>query len=135
MPTHSPYDWLAEPIRKCAAHERKSMFGCVTYYLDGLLALVLPQGREEPWKGPLFPAEKTQHASIQRQFHGLLEHSDLAKWLYLSESDPNWENTATELVRCITTGDTRFGTLSEKRRRKQKQAQKAAPDGRPPHLL
>ena len=85
------------------------MFGCRGCYLFGRLVLVLASRGREPWTGLLLPTEKKHHASLRREHHGLVTHPILKKWLYLPESNDEFEERASALVESILTNDSRIG--------------------------
>ncbi|KAF0094107.1 MAG: hypothetical protein E1N59_2168 [Puniceicoccaceae bacterium 5H] len=132
MAKHNAHRWIAEPLLQRADCVERRMFGAEAYYLGGKLVLLTTDG-EEPWKGCLFPAERDQHAAILREFTALSEHPQLSKWLYLPQIHPEFEELAQELVQRCLAEDPRFGVIPPPKRKK-KQAKKALPDGRPPHL-
>ncbi|MBI2347324.1 MAG: hypothetical protein HYV05_01585 [Deltaproteobacteria bacterium] len=88
------------------------MFGCKGCYLHGRLVLVLA-ARDEPWNGLLVPTEKKHHESLLRDYKGLITHPILKKWLYLPESDGDFEESARALVESIKADDPRIGVESK----------------------
>lgn len=86
----------------------KAMFGCKGCYLHGRLVLVLA-ARDEPWNGLLVPTEKKHHKSLRRAHKDLVVHSVLKKWLYLPESNDDFEESARDLVESIKANDVRIG--------------------------
>ena len=88
------------------------MFGCKGCYLYGRLVLVLA-AREEPWNGLLIPTEKRYHKSLCREHKNLVTHPILKKWLYLPESNEDFEASARALVESILAHDPRIGVESK----------------------
>ena len=118
-----PFQWVVEPLAEEPSYIEKAMFGCRGCYLYGRLVLVLA-AREEPWNGLLIPTEKTHHDSLRRSHKGLVVHPILKKWLYLPESDEDFEEASRALVGSILAGDPRIGvepkgTFSRSRRSKR----------------
>lgn len=94
----------------------KAMFGCRGCYLYGRLVLVLA-AREEPWNGLLVPTEKKHHKSLSRDHKGLVTHPILKKWLYLPESNEDFEESARNLVESILADDPRIGVEPKEKSR------------------
>ena len=84
------------------------MFGCRGCYLYGRLVLVLA-ARDEPWNGLLVPTEKRYHKSLRHDHKGLVTHPVLKKWLYLPESNEDFEEAARAIVERILGNDARIG--------------------------
>jgi hypothetical protein len=103
-----PLSWVVEPFAHRPDYVRKSMFGCEAAYLGGRLVLALA-GKAEPWNGILCPTERRHHASLQDEFRTLQPHAILRKWLYLSRTLDDFEQTGLEIVAAILSGDRRFG--------------------------
>lgn len=93
----------------------KSMFGCKGCYLHGRLVLVLAARRREPWNGLLVPTERRHHKSLLRDHKSLGQHPVLKKWLYLPESDDQFEEAARSIIESILGNDPRIGVESRKR--------------------
>jgi len=104
-----PLQWVVEPLEEEPSYIAKAMFGCRGCYLFGRLVLVLASRGREPWTGLLLPTEKKHHASLRREHHGLVTHPILKKWLYLPESNDEFEERASALVESILTNDSRIG--------------------------
>jgi hypothetical protein len=96
-----------------------TMFGCVSCYLHGLLVLGLAEKRP-PWRGILVPTVKEHHAALRAELPDLVVHPVIGKWLYLPESAPSFEESASVLVRLARGADPRLGveaTLPSRTRR------------------
>jgi hypothetical protein len=104
-----PFHWVVEPLFEEPSYIERAMFGCQGCYLHGRLVLVLAARRREPWNGLLVPTEKRYHKSLRRYHKDLVTHPILKKWLYLSESNDEFEQAARDLVESILTNDPRIG--------------------------
>ena len=76
------------------------MFGCLAVYLHGRQS-----SGEEPWNGLLVPTAHQFHDSIRRDYHDIVQHPVLKKWLYLPESTEDFETDAQEIVEAIKMND------------------------------
>lgn len=108
--------WVVEPLEEDEDFFSRPMFGCVGCYLKGLLVVVLAD-RDEPWSGVMIPAEREHHDSIRGDFPGLEPHPILGKWLYLSQTHPDFESRVEALMERILAGDPRFGTKPQPRKK------------------
>ena len=83
--------------------------------------MVLAARSREPWIGLLVPTDKRHHKSLRRDHQSLVVHPVLKKWLYLQESNEDFEEAARALVESIAADDPRIGVepkgKSLKRRR------------------
>ena len=107
----------------------KAMFGCKGCYLHGRLVLVLAARRHEPWNGLLVPTEKKYHKSLRNDHKGLVTHPVLKKWLYLPESNEDFEEAARAIVESISANDQRIG-VEPKGKSNRGQRRKSAALGR-----
>ena len=82
--------------------------------------LVLAAG-EEPWNGLLVATGREFYQALQSQWPQLRPHSVLGKWLYLSQTDPVFDEVATSIVEHVRRLDLRIGV--EPKPRKTKRAQ------------
>ncbi len=117
------YDWLIEPLQDLDSYIERQMFGCKTIYLYGKLVLVLAD-KEEPWRGLLFPVERSQQASVIKEYSELKPHGVLGKWLYLPEDSENFESLGASVIERIRHQDHRFGTEPEPKKSKSKKARR-----------
>lgn len=96
------------------------MFGCLAAYVQGRMVMVLAEdpgeksyrGKSYPfdlWDGILIPTEREFHASLRKEFPGLLPHPVLGKWLYLPARHEDFESAARDIARLIARGDKRLG--------------------------
>lgn len=100
---------MVEPLAEEPSYIEKAMFGCRGCYLHGRLMLVLAARGKEPWNGLLVPTEKKHHKSLLRDHKGLVIHPILKKWLYLPESNEDFEEAARTIVERILGNDARIG--------------------------
>jgi hypothetical protein len=103
------FHWVVEPLVEEPSYIEKAMFGCKGCYLYGRLVLVLAARSREPWVGLLVPTDKKHHASLRRDHKSLVVHPVLKKWLYLKESNEDFEEAAQTLVGSILADDPRIG--------------------------
>ncbi|MBI2999563.1 MAG: hypothetical protein HYY46_14105 [Deltaproteobacteria bacterium] len=117
-----PLQWVIEPLEEEPSFIAKAMFGCVGCYLHGRLVLVLAARRHEPWMGLLVPTEKNHHTSLRREHHGLVTHPILKKWLYLPESNDEFEERARALVESIVANDLRIGVEPTRKKTRERKS-------------
>ena len=103
-----PLQWVVELLAEEPSYIEKAMFGCRGCYLYGRLVLVLAARGEEPWNGLLIPTEKKRHKSLLRDHKSLVTHPILKKWLYLPESNEDFEEAARAIVERILGNDARI---------------------------
>lgn len=115
-PRH-PLEWLLEPLEEHPGYLRKKMFGCESAYINGRLTVVLAAG-DEPWNGILVPTNREYHSALQKLHTGLKPHPVLGKWLYLSQSDPNFEEIAIAIIERVLHEDPLIGVEPKPRKRR-----------------
>lgn len=108
-----PLQWVVEPLAEEPSFIEKAMFGCKGCYLHGRLVLVLAARGKEPWNGLLVPTERRHHPSLRRDHKSLAIHPVLKKWLYLPESNEEFEESARAIVDSILANDLRIGVESK----------------------
>ena len=128
-PAH-PLEWLFEPLEAHSGYMRRKMFGCEAAYLSGRLTLILA-ATQEPWNGVLVATNREFHAALQAQWAQLKPHPVLGKWLYLSQTDPDFERLATALVEHVRRGDPRIGVEPKPKKRLREKPGKARNSGAP----
>jgi len=117
--TH-PYAWLWEPLQEEASFLLRPMFGAKMAYLHGK-AMLCFMAKEDPWRGLLVCTEQRHHPALSTAFPGLVPHSVLGKWLYLPESNEDFETIAEKIVQAVLYRDFRIGVIPPpKKRRKGK---------------
>jgi len=114
-----PLGWLLEPLEDHPTYLRRKMFGCEAAYLNGRLMLVLASG-EEPWNGLMVATGREFHQALQTEWRQLKPHPVLGKWLYISQTDPDFDRVATAIVKCVRQGDTRIGVEPKPRKPKRR---------------
>lgn len=115
-----PFQWIVESLESDPTFVDRSMFGCRATYYYGLLVLVC-SAQDEPWNGIMVPVEREHHASVLADFSVLQPHPVLGKWLYLSQTHPEFEAVSLRVVERIILRDPRFGVEPKpKKRRTQK---------------
>ena len=101
--------WVVESLLEEPSYIEKAMFGCKCCYLHGRLVLVLAARGKEPWHGLLVPTERMHHQFLRRDHKSLAIHPVLKKWLYLPESNEEFEEAARTLVESVLANDPRIG--------------------------
>jgi len=95
------------------------MFSCLAVYLGERLVLVLAN-QEEPWNGILLPTSREFHQELMAKYSALHSHGVLGKWLYVSQTHPEFESLGNSLVEEILKGSSLVGVLSGTRARRAK---------------
>ncbi|WP_028226298.1 hypothetical protein [Paraburkholderia ferrariae] len=111
--------WIFEPLERDATYVTKRMFGSDAAYLDGLLCLTAGDG-DEPWNGLLVCTSREHHAALIEELPALKPHSVLGKWLYISQADAAFEDTAETVVGLVLARDPRIGVAPTPRKRGHK---------------
>lgn len=110
--------WILEPLERDAGYLRRKMFGCDAAYLDGLLYLVAAD-REDPWSGLLVCTSQERHEALLAEFRALRPHPVLGKWLYLPQTDEDFETIAARLAQLALARDSRMGVAPRPRSRRR----------------
>ena len=106
--------WLFEPLEGDRRFVRRKLFSFDAAYLDGRLYVAVNDG-EEPWSGMLVCTSREHHAALLADFPQLTSHPVLGKWLYLSQTHPEFESVATDIVALALRRDRRLGVESSRR--------------------
>ena len=114
--TRNPLLWIFEPLEEDPRFFTRKLFSFDAAHLDNRLYLAVATG-EEPWNGLLVCTCREHHVSILKQFPQLVSHPVLGKWLYLSQTHPEFESVATELAFLARKRDPRLGVESKVRAR------------------
>jgi len=114
----NPLLWLFEPLEDEPRYLLRKLFSMDAAYLDGRLYLGVVNGRE-PWNGLMVCTAREHHAGMLKQFPQLAPHKVLGKWLYISQSHPEFESVAADLVEIVRRRDPRLGVDSQPRARKK----------------
>ena len=115
-PAH-PYAWLWEPLEADASFELRAMFGSKVVYLDGKFQLCF-FAKTGPWRGVLVCTDRAMHEPLREEFPVLTPHPVLPKWLYLPESEEDFERVAQRLVTLVARRDPRIGVEGQTRTRR-----------------
>ena len=112
----NPLLWVFESLEDDPRFFLRKLFSFDAAYLDGRLYLAVAGGKE-PWNGLMVCTSREHHAAIRSQFPQLVSHKVLGKWLYLSQSHPEFETVAVELAAMARKRDPRLGVESKVRMR------------------
>lgn len=110
--------WIFDAFEREPSYIRKRMFGSDAAYVDGQLCLVAAD-RETPWSGLLVCTSQDQHPALIAELPALAPHPVLRKWLYVSQDDPAFEETAQAVASLVLKRDPRVGVEPKPRRRSQ----------------
>jgi hypothetical protein len=113
----NPLLWLFEPLESDSVYVRQRFFSFDAAYLDGRLYLAVVDG-EEPWSGMMVCTWREHHATLQAEFPQLTSHPVLGKWLYISQTHPEFESVAPELVALAGKRDPRLGIEPGKKKKR-----------------
>lgn len=116
--TH-PLEWLLEPLEEHPGYLHRRFFGGEAVYVNGRLCLMLI-AKEKPWNGLLVITAREFHKALIADWKMLKPHEYLGKWLYLPQTHPAFESTATAIVRAVYRGDPRIGIEPKTRRIRRK---------------
>lgn len=109
--------WILEQLEHDPGYLRARMFGCETAYMDGLLCLAVTD-RDEPWNGLLVCTSRERQDALVEELPALRPHEVLGKWLYVSQEDAAFEDTAQALAALVLARDPRVGVEPKGRRRR-----------------
>jgi hypothetical protein len=112
----NPLLWIFEPLEDDPRYFQRKFFSFDTAQLDNRIYLAVYSG-EEPWNGLLVCTSREHHASLLKQFPQLVSHKVLGKWLYISQSHPEFESVALDLARLARKRDPRLGVESKAKMR------------------
>jgi hypothetical protein len=112
----NPLLWIFESLEDDPRFVVRKLFSFDAAYLDGRLYLAVSSGKE-PWNGMLVCTSREHHAAIRGQYPQLISHEILGKWLYLSQSHPDFESIAVDLAEMARKRDPRLGVDSKVRMR------------------
>ena len=109
--------WIFDRFERDPGYLRSRMFGCDTAYMDGMLCLGVIDRGDEPWNGLLVCTSHERQPSLIQDMPALQSHPVLGKWLYVSQHDPAFEDTAAQLADLVLARDTRIGVEPKPGRR------------------
>ncbi|MFC4298385.1 hypothetical protein ACFO0J_10070 [Castellaniella hirudinis] len=101
--------WVFDRFEFDPGYLRSRMFGCETAYMDGMLCLGVIDRGDEPWNGLLVCTSRERQAGLMAEMPALRPHKVLGKWLYISQNDPAFEESAARLVEWVLARDSRIG--------------------------
>jgi hypothetical protein len=107
--------WIFDPFEREPGYICKRMFGSDAAYIDGLLCLIAAD-REKPWNGLLVCTSKERHDALIEEVPALRAHPVLGKWLYVTQDDPAFEDTAAQLTALVLARDARIGVEPKPRK-------------------
>lgn len=111
--------WILDPLQSDPTYTHRKMFGCDAAYLDETLYLVVAD-RDEPWNGVMVCTSHERHAALTSELPSLLPHPVLPKWLYLPQTDENFEAIAIKLAALALARDPRMGVAPKPKSRRRK---------------
>jgi hypothetical protein len=114
--------WIFEALEDDPRFVLRKLFSFDAAYLDGRLYLAAAGGKE-PWNGLMVCTAREHHESIQSQYPQLVSHEVLGKWLYLSQTHPDFERIAIELAGMARKRDPRLGVDAKPRKQSGMQKQ------------
>lgn len=109
--------WILDAFERDETFIHKRMFGSDAAYVGGLLCLIAAD-REPPWSGLLVCTSQDRHAALIAEIPALRVHPVLGKWLYVPQSDPDFETVAHTLTALVLAGDARIGVEPKPRKRR-----------------
>ncbi|MEM5438568.1 hypothetical protein [Paraburkholderia diazotrophica] len=112
----NPLLWIFEPLEQDPGYSRERFFNMQAAWLDGLLYLAVASG-EEPWNGLLVCTSHDRQAGLLNEYPALVPHPVLGKWLYVSQSHPEFEAAVHDVVALASERDPRMGVVPGKRKR------------------
>jgi len=119
--------WVFDPLERNETYMRKRMFGSEAAYVNGLQCLGVVD-KDAPWDGLLVCTSHEHQASLREEMPALRPHPVLGKWLYVPQSDPDFEAVAERVVALVLAGDPRIGIEPKPRKpRKPRALPKSTP--------
>jgi hypothetical protein len=110
----NPLLWIFESLEDDPQYFVRKLFSFDAAHIGTRVYLAV-SGGEEPWNGLLVCTSREHHASLLRQFPQLVSHEVLGKWLYISQSHPEFESVALDLAGLARRRDPRLGVESKAR--------------------
>jgi hypothetical protein len=112
----NPLLWIFEPLEDDPGYFLRKLFSFDAAHLDNRIYLAV-YGGKEPWNGLLVCTSREHHASLLTQYPQLVSHEVLGKWLYISQTHPEFESVAVDLAMMVRRRDPRLGVESKARMR------------------
>lgn len=124
--------WLGDPVLQVFADldnvEFKPMFGCMAVYQirgDKRIMVACSGGTEKSgnsthfeWQGLLIPTENAYHEPLIKQFTALRPHAVLRKWLYIHDSNPDFDKVLTGIYKLVREQHEWVGVEQKPRKKK-----------------
>jgi hypothetical protein len=110
--------WILDAFERDPTYVRKRMFSMDAAYIDARLCITAGD-RQEPWNGMLVCTSQEHHATLIEEMPALQVHPIIGKWLYVSQTHPEFETVVARIVSIVLARDPRVGVEpTSKRRRK-----------------
>lgn len=87
-------------------------------YIDARLCITAGD-RKEPWNGMLVCTSQDHHASLIDEMPALQVHPVIGKWLYVSQTHPEFETVVTQIVSIVLARDPRIGVEPKPKSRRK----------------
>jgi len=97
------------------------MFGADVAYVHGVQCLAVID-RDAPWDGLLVCTSREHHESLMAEMPALRPHPVLGKWLYVPQSEAEFESVAAHLTARVLAGDPRIGVEPKPRKPRKRAA-------------
>lgn len=117
--------WVLDLLADDPTFEQRAMFSGQVGYVNGVLVACI-MDREEPWSGLLIPTDRAHHGALVGEWPRLIPHPVLGKWLYLSQSEMEFEEVVLSIVDAVMKRDPRIGVEPGGRRRRQRESHLAS---------
>ncbi|WP_116138945.1 hypothetical protein [Trinickia diaoshuihuensis] len=110
--------WILDAFERDPTYVRKRMFSMDAAYIDARLCITAGD-RQEPWNGMLVCTSQEHHATLIEEMPALQVHPIIGKWLYVSQTHPEFETVVARIVSIVLARDPRIGVEpTSKRSRK-----------------
>ncbi|AKC70678.1 hypothetical protein [Pandoraea oxalativorans] len=116
--------WIFDAFERDDTFMHKRMFGAQAAYLNGRQCVAVID-RESPWDGLLVCTSHEHHASLIAEMPTLRPHPVLGKWLYIPQSEIEFEAVVERVTKLVLAGDSRIG-IEPKPRKPRKSVKKRA---------
>lgn len=100
--------WILDAFERDPTYVRKRMFSMDAAYIDARLCITAGD-RKEPWNGMLICTSQDHHASLIEAMPALRVHPVIGKWLYVSQTHPDFESVVEKVVSIVLARDPRIG--------------------------
>ncbi len=107
--------WVFDPFENDETYLLRKMFGADVAYVHGVQCLAVVD-RDAPWDGLLVCTAREHHESLMAEMPALRPHPVLGKWLYLPQTDAEFEAVAQHLTARVLAGDPRIGIAPKPRK-------------------